>query len=144
MFQLNIEKNEKYNIDSIVAHFQAEINVNGKKSILSFDEVSRVAARFIKNSYSENPLEILEEDEKSTKVLLDETSEVSSNLYSLHHNSYNTAYTDEKYNEIMNEIMNKHLKDYDKKQLNNLAEFFAFIDEDKLASYFLKELEELI
>ena len=60
----NIEKNEKYNIDSIVAHFQAEINVNGKKSILSFDEVSRVAARFIKNSYSENPLEILEEDEK--------------------------------------------------------------------------------
>jgi len=49
-------------------------------------------------------MDILEEDETSTKVLLDEASEVSSNLYSLHHNSYNTAYTDEKYNEIMSEV----------------------------------------
>ena len=56
-------------------------------------------------------MDILEEDEKSTKVLLDEASEVSNNLYSLHHNSYNTAYTDEKYNEIMNEI--KHLLEID-------------------------------
>ena len=56
-------------------------------------------------------MDILEEDEKSTKVLLDEAHEVSGNLYSLHHNSYNTAYTDEKYNEIMNEI--KHLLEID-------------------------------
>ena len=56
-------------------------------------------------------MDILEEDETSIKVLLDEASEVSGNLYSLHHNSYNTAYTDEKYNEIMSEV--KHLLEID-------------------------------
>jgi|TARA_R110000796_G_scaffold71796_1_gene162795 hypothetical protein len=56
-------------------------------------------------------MDILEEDESSSKVLLDESSEVASNLYNLHHNSYNTAYVDERYNEVMSEI--KHLLEID-------------------------------
>ena len=44
-------------------------------------------------------MDILEEDKESVNVLLNESSETSGELYSLHNNAYNTAYTDEKYNE---------------------------------------------
>ena len=56
-------------------------------------------------------MDILENDSKSSHILLNESSEVSNNLYSLHNNAYNSAYSDEKYNEVMNEL--KHLLDID-------------------------------
>ena len=56
-------------------------------------------------------MDILEEDKESFNVLLDESSETSGELYSLHNNAYNTAYTDEKYNQIMSEV--KHLLEID-------------------------------
>lgn len=56
-------------------------------------------------------MDILENDSKSSNILLNEASDVSNNLYSLHNNAYNSAYSDEKYNEVMNEL--KHLLDID-------------------------------
>tara|TARA_R110000803_G_scaffold45238_9_gene95374 strand:+ start:1334 stop:2377 length:1044 start_codon:yes stop_codon:yes gene_type:complete len=62
----------------------------------------------------DNPLllmDILKEDEESTMAILEETNELTSNLYNLHHNAYNVSYTDEKYNEATIEI--KHLLEID-------------------------------
>lgn len=43
-------------------------------------------------------------DEDSTNAILDDASNVSSELYSLYHNAYNTAYIDEKWETASNEI----------------------------------------
>lgn len=43
-------------------------------------------------------------DKESTNRLLDEAANVSSELYSLYHNSYNTAYIDEKYKIASDEV----------------------------------------
>jgi hypothetical protein len=44
------------------------------------------------------------EDSETTKFLLNESTDVSSELYSLYHNAYNTAYVDEKWETATNEV----------------------------------------
>lgn len=49
-------------------------------------------------------LDTIFNDEKSTNAILNESSNVSSELYSLYHNAYNTAYVDEKWEQASNEL----------------------------------------
>ena len=96
-------------------------------------------------------LDTIFNDEKSTNAILNEASNVSSELYSLYHNAYNTAYVDEKWEQASNEIksllstdnigewVSKKVKNYkgEEKTVNNYI-----IDVTNFVPYLIKSIFE--
>lgn len=53
---------------------------------------------------SENVMELIKDEDAMNEMLKKDLEELKSELYSIHNNAYNTAYTDEIYNDVWSEL----------------------------------------
>lgn len=101
-----IEELDKENLNSFKERIVKELQ--GQQLSPETEEMELIASEQGHNNYwqlsSENVARIIDDEESMNSLLEDKLSDIKSELYSIHTNSYNSAYISEVYEKIWKEI----------------------------------------